>query len=93
MLRSTAFQVSMLVNPNELMDFLVLAYSIKTQYPEVAKMRKQVPPDIIYGRKRSWRRDIVVSLNEKRSNQHLEKKDTKMIQGVSSETNNLMSYF
>lgn len=42
MLRRTVFQIFMLLNPNELMDFLALAYCIEAQYPEVDKMKKQV---------------------------------------------------
>lgn len=52
----------MLLNPNELMDFLALAYCIEAQCPQVDKMKKQVWPDIICSRKRSWRKDIVVPL-------------------------------
>ena len=62
MLRRTAFQIFMLLNPNELMDFLALAYCIEAQCPQVDKMKKQVWPDIICSRKRSWRKDIVVPL-------------------------------
>ena len=42
MLRRTAFQILMLLNPNELMDFLALAYYIEAQCPQVDKMKKQV---------------------------------------------------
>ena len=46
---------SKLVNPDEKMDFLAFTRSITTHCLKAAKLRKELPPDIIYPRKRSWK--------------------------------------
>ena len=61
---------SKLVNPDEKMDFLAFTRSITTHCLKAAKLRKELPPDIIYPRKRSWKGEAVVPANERKQGQH-----------------------
>ena len=54
-LKSAAFKFFKLVNPNDKMDFLSFTRHITTHYLKVSKLKKQLPPNIIYPRKRSWK--------------------------------------
>ena len=61
-----------LVNPDEKMDFLAFtsSNSITTHCLKVAKLKKELPPDIIYPMKRSWKGEAVVPANERKQGQH-----------------------
>ena len=61
---------SKLVNPDEKMDFLAFTRSITTHCLKAAKLRKELPPDIIYPRKRLWKVEAVVPANERKQGQH-----------------------
>ena len=61
---------SKLVNPDEKVDFLAFTRSITTHYLKAAKLRKELTPDIIYPRKRSWEGEVVVLANERKQLQH-----------------------
>ena len=61
---------SKLVNPDEKMDFLAFTRSITTNCLKAAKLRKELPPDVIYPRKRSWKGEAVVPANEWKQGQH-----------------------
>ena len=54
-LKSAAFKVFKLVNPDDKMDFLAFTRRITTHYLKASKLKKQLPPNIIYPRKRSWK--------------------------------------
>ena len=60
---------SKLVNPDEKMDFLAFTRSITTHCLTEAKLRKELPPDRIYPRKRSWKGEVVVPANERKQGQ------------------------
>ena len=57
-------QHSKLVNPDEKIDFLAFTRSITTHCLKAAKLRKELPPEIIYPRKRSWKGGAVAPANE-----------------------------
>ena len=59
-----------LVNPDEKMDFLAFTRRIKTHCFKAAKLGKELPPDIIYPRNRSWKGEAVVPANERKQGQH-----------------------
>ena len=61
---------SKLVNPDEKMDFLAFTRSITTHCLTAAKLKKELPPDRIYPRKRSWKGEAVVPANERKQGQH-----------------------
>ena len=61
---------SKLVNPDEKIDFLAFTRCITTHCLKSAKLRKELPPDIIYPRKRSWKGEAVVPANERKQGQH-----------------------
>ena len=63
-LKVSAFKVFKLVNPDEKMDFLAFTRRITTHYLKAANLRKELPPDIIYPRKRSWKGEAVFPANE-----------------------------
>ena len=73
-LKSAAFKVFKLVNPNERMDFLAFTLRITTHYLKAAKLRKELPPNIIYPRKRSWKGEAVIQANEWKQGHHFAKK-------------------
>ena len=61
---------SKLVNPDEKMDFVAFTRSITTHCLKAAKLRKELPSDIIYPRKRLWKGEAVVPANERKQGQH-----------------------
>ena len=61
---------SKLVNPDEKMDFLAFTRCFTTHCLKAAKLRMELPPDIIYPRKRSWKGEAVVPANERKQGQH-----------------------
>ena len=69
-LKSAAFKVFKLVNPNDKMDFLAFTRRITTHYLIASKLKKPLPPNIIYPRKRSWKGNAVVPANERKQGQH-----------------------
>ena len=73
-LKSAAFKMFKMVNPDEKMDFLGFTRRVTTHYLKSAKMGKQLPPNIIYPRKRSWKGDAVVAKNERKQGQHFAEK-------------------
>ena len=64
---------SKLVNPDQKINFLAFTRSITTHCLTAAKLRKELPPDIIYPGKRSWKGDAVVPANERKQGQHFAK--------------------
>ena len=73
-LKSAAFKVFKLVNPDDKMDFLAFTLRITTHYLKAFKLKKQLPPNIIYPRKRSWKGNAVVPANERKQDQHFVEK-------------------
>ena len=69
-LKSTAFKVFKLSNPDVKMDFLGFKRRIVMHYLKLAKLKKQIPTNIIYPRKRSWRDIEAVAVNERTQGQH-----------------------
>ena len=69
---------SKLVNPDEKMDFLAFTRSITSHCLKAAKLRKELPPDIIYPRKRSWKGEAVAPANERKQGQHFAETWTKV---------------
>ena len=61
---------SKLINPDEIMHFLAFTRSIKTHCLKGANLRKELPSDIIYPTKRSWKGEPVVLANERKQGQH-----------------------
>ena len=62
-LKSAAFKVFRLTYPCDKMDFLAFTRRIVTHYLKAAKVQRQLPPNIIYPRKRSWKGNAVVAVN------------------------------
>ena len=73
-LKSAAFKVFKLVNPDDKMDFLAFTRCITTHYLKASKLKKQLPPNIIYPRKRSWKGNAVIPGNERKLGQHFVEK-------------------
>ena len=73
-LKSAAFKVFKLVNPDDKMDFLAFTRRITTYYIKASKLKKQLPPNIIYPRKRSWKGNAVIPGNERKLGQHFVEK-------------------
>ena len=69
-LKSAAFKVFNLVNPDNKMDFLAFTHHITTHYLKASKLKKQLPPNIIYQRKRSWKRNANVPANKRKQGQY-----------------------
>ena len=69
-LKSAAFKVFKLVNPDDKMGFLAFTCRITTHYLKATKLKKQLPPNIIYPRKRSWKGNAVAPANEMKQGQH-----------------------
>ena len=65
-LKSVAFKVFKLANPDDKMDFLAFTCRITTHYLKASQLKKQLPTNIIYQRKRSWKRNVVVPANERK---------------------------
>ena len=70
LLKSVAFKVFKLSNPDVKMDFLGFKRRIVMHYLKLAKLKKQIPPNIIYPRKRSWKDSEAVVVNERTQGQH-----------------------
>ena len=64
--KSVAFKVFKLVNPDDKMDFLAFTRRITTHYLKASKLKKQLPPNILYLRKRSRKGNAVVPANERK---------------------------
>ena len=73
-LKSAAFKVFKLVNPDAKMDFLAFTCCITTHYLKASKLKKQLPPNIIYPRKRLQKGNAVVPANESKQGQHFVEK-------------------
>ena len=63
-LESVTFQVFKLVNPDAKISFLAFTSRVVKHYLKVAKVRRQLPPRIIYARKRYWEGNAAVPENE-----------------------------
>ena len=74
MVKSVAFKVFKLVNPDDKMDFLAFTRRITTHYLKASKLKKQLPRNILYLRKRSWKGNAVVPANERKQGQHFAEK-------------------
>ena len=70
MLKSVLFKVFKTVNADGKMDFLVFTRRVAMHYLKVAKVRRQLPPDIIYPRQRSWKGNASVPENERNHGNH-----------------------
>ena len=70
LLKSAAFKFFCLTNADYEMDFLAFTRQIVTRYREAAKFQKQLPPNLIYPRKRSWKGNAAVAANERKVGQH-----------------------
>ena len=81
-LKSAAFKVFKLVNPDDKMDFLAFTRRITTYYIKASKLKKQLPPNIIYPRKRSWKGNAVFPANERKQGQHFVEKCSQKRCGV-----------
>ena len=68
------FKVFKLVSLDDKMDFLAFTRRITTHYLKAYKLKKQLPPNIIYPRKRSWKGNAVVPANERTQGQHFVEK-------------------
>ena len=73
-LKSAAFKVFKLVNPDDKMDFLAFTRRITTHYLKTSRLKKQLRPNIIYPRKRSWKGNAIVPANERKQGQHFVEK-------------------
>ena len=73
-LKSAAFRVFKLVNPDDKMDFLAFTRRITTHYLKTSKLKKQLPPNIINPSKKSWKGNSTVPANERKQGQHFVKK-------------------
>ena len=73
-LKSAALKVFKLVNPDDKTDFLAFTRRITTHYLKAPTLKKQLPPNIIYPRKRSWKGNAVVPANERKQGQHFAEK-------------------
>ena len=73
-LKSAAFKVFKLVNPDDKIDFLAFTCRITIHYLKASKLKKRLPPNIIYLRKRLWKENAVVSANERKEGQHFVEK-------------------
>ena len=82
---------SKLVNIDEKMDFLAFTRSFTTHCLKAAKLRMELPPDIIYPRKRSWKGEAVVPANEKKQGQHFAETYSQKRYSVSQKTENVVS--
>ena len=69
-LKRAAFKVFRLTYPGDKMDFLAFTRRIVTHYLKAAKVQRQLPPNIIYPRKRSWKGNAAVAVNERKEGQH-----------------------
>ena len=67
-LKSADFEVFRLTYPGDKMDFLVFTCRIIMHYLKSAKVQRQLPPNIIYPRKRSWKGNAV---NERKEGHHV----------------------
>ena len=73
------------------MDFLAFTRRIVTHYLKAAKVQRQLPPNIIYPRKRSWKGNAAVAVNERKEGQHfIEKTKSKEMRGLSKQTKNMV---
>ena len=73
-LKSAAFKVFKLVNPDDKMDFLAFTRRITTHYLKTSKLKKQLPHNIINPRKRSWKGNAAVPVNERKQGQNFVEK-------------------
>ena len=69
-LKSAPFKVYKLANPFEQIDFLALTTRIVMHYLKLAKLNKQLLPNVIYPGKRSWKDNEPVAVNEETHCQH-----------------------
>ena len=65
-LKSATLKVLCLTNANYKIDFLAFTRQIVTHYLKAAKIQKQLPPNVIYPRKRSWKGNAPVAINERK---------------------------
>ena len=67
----TVFKVFKLVNPDLKMGILAFIRPVLMNYVKAAKASKQLLPNIIYPRKRSWKSNAAVPQNEKKRGNHI----------------------
>ena len=70
-LKSAAFKDFKLVNPDARMDFLPFTCWVAMHYLKAAKVRRKLPPNIMYPRKRSWKGNASVPEIEKKEEKPL----------------------
>ena len=76
-LKSAAFQVFCLTNADYKMDyFLAFTRRIVTHYLKAAKIQMQLPPNVIFPRKRSLKGNAAVAVNERKEGQHFIEKSS-----------------
>ena len=75
-LKSAAFKVFKLSNPEAKMDFLQFTRRVVTHYLKAAKFVRQMPPNIIYQRKKSWKGNSEVAENERVEGRHFMEKSS-----------------
>ena len=59
------------------MDFLAFSRRMVTHYLKAAKVQRQLLPNIIYPRKRSWKGNAAVAVNERKEGQHFIEKNSR----------------
>ena len=73
--KSVAFKVFKLVNPDDKIDFLAFTRRITTHYLKTSELKKKLPSNIIYPRKRLWKVNAVVPANVSKQGQHFVEND------------------
>ena len=74
LLKSAAFKVFKLVNPDDKIDFLAFTRRITTHYLKTSELKKKLSSNIIYPRKRLWKVNAVVPANVSKQGQHFVEK-------------------
>lgn len=91
-LKNAAFKIFKLAHPDDKMDWLAFTRRIVSHYLKAAKLEKEIPSNIIYPRKRPWKGNALVPVNEPAGKQHFIEASSRKRCSVSKQTENLVSY-